>query len=177
MPIYCRTLETPVGKMIAGVNDNGISLFEFEYRKLLPKIKERVVAAQKDELVTGHHPLHNVVEEQITAYFNGTRTVFDLPLVLSGSPFQVKVWKNLLDIPFGTTRTYMQQARQYGDIKAIRAVASANGANCLAIIVPCHRVIGSDGSLTGYAGGINNKKWLLQHEQIHSKINIQKTLF
>lgn len=101
---------------------------------------------------------------QLEQYFNGTRKTFDLKLNPQGTDFQKKVWNELLNIPFGKTRTYLEQTKKLGDPKAIRAVASANGKNPLWIVVPCHRVIGSDGSLTGYAGGIWRKKWLLEHE-------------
>jgi methylated-DNA-[protein]-cysteine S-methyltransferase len=98
------------------------------------------------------------------AYWAGTLRSFSIPLDLQGSPFQTKVWESLLTIPWGRTRTYLEQARALGDEKAIRAVASANGRNPVAIVVPCHRVIGSDGSLTGYAGGLDRKRALLVHE-------------
>jgi len=109
----------------------------------------------------------NVLQEAVTQlneYFDGERTDFTLKLNPKGTEFQQKVWKALLEIPFGKTRTYLEQSKILGDVKAIRAVASANGKNPLWIVVPCHRVIGSDGSLTGYAGGLWRKKWLLEHE-------------
>ena len=101
---------------------------------------------------------------QLEEYFAGNRKEFDLKLNPQGTVFQQSVWKELLNISFGKSRTYLQQTKQIGDPKAIRAVASANGKNPIWIIVPCHRVIGSDGSLTGYASGIWRKKWLLEHE-------------
>ncbi|WP_297799855.1 methylated-DNA--[protein]-cysteine S-methyltransferase [uncultured Polaribacter sp.] len=101
---------------------------------------------------------------QLEEYFQGKRESFNLTVNPKGTPFQIKVWKKLLKIPYGKTRTYLEQSKALGDVKAIRAVASANGKNPLWIIIPCHRVIGSDGSLTGYAGGIWRKKWLLAHE-------------
>jgi methylated-DNA-[protein]-cysteine S-methyltransferase len=101
---------------------------------------------------------------QLDEYFAGTRTEFDLKLNPQGTQFQQKVWKELLKTPFNKTRTYLEQSKSLGDVKAIRAVASANGKNPIWIVIPCHRVIGSDGSLTGYAGGIWRKKWLLDHE-------------
>ncbi|MFK5879524.1 MAG: methylated-DNA--[protein]-cysteine S-methyltransferase [Flavobacteriaceae bacterium] len=110
---------------------------------------------------------------QLKEYFNNTRKEFDLKLNPLGTDFQQRVWKELLNIPYGKTRSYMGQTKKLGNVKAIRAVASANGKNPLWIVVPCHRVIGSDGSLTGYAGGIWRKKWLLEHE---SGV-IQQTLF
>lgn len=101
---------------------------------------------------------------QLTEYFEGTRTVFNLSLAPEGTEFQKKVWAQLQKIPFGKTTSYQQMANQLGDPKVIRAAASANGKNPISIIIPCHRVIGSDGSLTGYAGGLHRKKWLLAHE-------------
>lgn len=102
--------------------------------------------------------------QQLKEYFTGIRTEFDLKLNPQGTDFQKTVWKELLKIPFAKTRTYLEQTKKIGDPKAIRAVASANGKNPIWIIIPCHRVIGSDGSLTGYAGGVWRKKWLLEHE-------------
>ena len=102
--------------------------------------------------------------KQLDAYFNGQIKDFDLPLDLEGTDFQKRVWNELLKIPFGKTKSYMDIARAIGDPKTIRAVGMANGSNKIAIIVPCHRVIGSDGSLTGYAGGMARKKWLLEFE-------------
>jgi len=108
-----------------------------------------------------------VLEEavyQLKEYFEGKRRVFDLNLNPQGTDFQKKVWKALLEIPYGKTISYLELSKKLGDVKAIRAAASANGKNPLWIIIPCHRVIGSDGSLTGYAGGLHRKKWLLNHE-------------
>jgi methylated-DNA-[protein]-cysteine S-methyltransferase len=101
---------------------------------------------------------------QLKEYFNGERASFNLTVNPKGTIFQKKVWAALLNIPYGKTRSYLEQSKTLGDVKAIRAVASANGRNPLWIIIPCHRVIGSDGSLTGYTGGIWRKKWLLNHE-------------
>ena len=101
---------------------------------------------------------------QLNDYFEGNRTDFNFKLNPSGTEFQQKVWKALVEIPFGKTMSYMDLSKKLGDVKAIRAVASANGKNPLWIVIPCHRVIGSDGSLTGYAGGLWRKKWLLEHE-------------
>lgn len=101
---------------------------------------------------------------QLREYFNGKRRQFDLKLHPAGTDFQKRVWQALLEIPYGKTASYLQLSKKLGDVKAIRAVAAANGKNPLWIIVPCHRVIGSDGSLTGYAGGLHRKKWLLEHE-------------
>lgn len=108
---------------------------------------------------------HNLLTiKQLREYFDGKRTTFELPFDLEGTPFQQRVWNELLKVPFGKTRSYMDISRALGDVKAIRAVGTANGANKMAIIIPCHRIIGSDGSLTGYAGGLHRKKWLLDFE-------------
>lgn len=104
------------------------------------------------------------VKKQFEEYFNGTRKSFNMKLSPEGTEFQKKVWSELLNIPYGKTATYQQMANTLGDPKVIRAAASANGKNPISIVIPCHRVIGSDGSLTGYAGGLHRKKWLLEHE-------------
>lgn len=101
---------------------------------------------------------------QLREYFDGKRKEFSLPLNLQGTDFQKRVWEALKDIPYGRTCSYLELSKKLGDVKAIRAVASANGKNPMWIIIPCHRVIGSDGSLVGYAGGLHRKKWLLDHE-------------
>ncbi|MGB5553291.1 MAG: methylated-DNA--[protein]-cysteine S-methyltransferase [Flavobacteriaceae bacterium] len=125
-------------------------------------------------------PLTNLIPEvledavyQLQEYFDGKRKCFDLELDPQGTDFQQRVWKALLEIPYGKTVSYLDLSKTLGDVKAIRAVAAANGKNPLWIIVPCHRVIGSDGSLTGYAGGLHRKKWLLEHESTAK----QQTLF
>lgn len=115
----------------------------------------------------------NEAVSQLNDYFEGKRTNFTFKLNPSGTNFQQKVWKSLVEIPFGKTLSYLELSKKLGDVKAIRAVASANGKNPLWIVVPCHRVIGTNGSLTGYAGGLWRKKWLLEHENP----SIQQSLF
>lgn len=110
------------------------------------------------------HPLLDLVERQLKAYFAGERGFFDIPLAPEGTDFQLQVWEALKEVPFGKTRTYQEQAKQLGNIKAIRAVAAANGRNPIPIVIPCHRIIGSDGSLTGFSGGLDKKQWLLDFE-------------
>lgn len=122
---------------------------------------------QKENTTNDTHHLLQECKAQLDAYFSGKRNYFDLPLQQDGTAFQQKVWGLLVQIPFGKTISYNQLALQHGDLRAIRAVASANGKNNIAIIVPCHRVIGSNQSLTGYAGGLWRKKWLLEHEDKH----------
>ena len=109
-------------------------------------------------------PLLQEAEEQLNEYFAGARREFDLPLAPKGTPFQKAVWAEMCRIPYGETRTYGQLAQAIGSPKAVRAVGLANGANPVGVVVPCHRVIGSDGSLTGYGGGLERKRWLLTHE-------------
>jgi len=119
------------------------------------------------EEAEGFTTIPNVLQEavsQLNDYFEGKRTDFTFKLNPAGTEFQQKVWKGLLEIPFGKTVSYLELSKKLGDIKAIRAVASANGKNPIWIVIPCHRVIGTDGSLTGYAGGLWRKKWLLEHE-------------
>ncbi len=117
--------------------------------------------------------IHKECIQQIQEYFSGNRTTFQFKTHLIGTPFQQQVWQALQKIPYGKTISYLQLAKQIGNPKAIRAVANANAKNKLWIVVPCHRVIGSNGSLTGYAGGLHRKKWLLEHESP----SIQKSLF
>ena len=124
-----------------------------------------ITVLDKQEVPTAVLP--EVLEDtayQLREYFDGKRKVFDLELNPQGTDFQKRVWDALLQIPYGKTISYLELSKKLGDIKAIRAVAAANGKNPLWIVVPCHRVIGTDGSLTGYAGGLHRKKWLLAHE-------------
>lgn len=114
-------------------------------------------------------PLLQEAARQLNAYFDGTLTDFDLPLLLEGTPFRMKCWQALRTIPYGETISYGEQARRIGNPKATRAVGGANHHNPISIIVPCHRVIGADGSLTGYGGGVDVKAWLLTHEQKHCR--------
>jgi methylated-DNA-[protein]-cysteine S-methyltransferase len=121
------------------------------------------------ERVTGSNdssPILEAAATQLTEYFAGNRTSFDLPLAPEGTEFQRRVWSELRTIPFGETVSYLDIARSLGDTNAIRAVGAANGKNPIAIVVPCHRVIGSDGKLTGYAGGLWRKEWLLRYEGV-----------
>lgn len=134
-------------------------------------------ASFKDEQknnATASTPLFEKAMQQLDAYFEGKLQQFDLPLRPAGTAFQQTVWNQLKQIPFAETITYLHMAKRLGNVKAIRAAASANGKNPLAIIIPCHRVVGADGKLTGYAGGLHRKQWLLEHE---AKFAGSKTLF
>lgn len=142
-------IKTPLGIAKIMGNENGISVIsvsdEGEVSEIIPLVLQEAVA-------------------QLNDYFEGKRADFSFKLNPSGTEFQQKVWKGLLEIPFGKTMSYLELSKKLGDVRAIRAVASANGKNPIWIVVPCHRVIGTDGSLTGYAGGLWRKKWLLEHE-------------
>lgn len=153
------TISTPLGITQVSGDDNGINAV-----KILDEAQP----------LTQHIPISlRPCVKQLELYFSGDLKSFDLKLNAEGTTFQKKVWKALSAIPYGKTRSYLELSKQLGDPKAIRAVANANGKNPLWIIVPCHRVIGSDGSLTGYAGGLHRKQWLLEHESPYK----QKTLF
>ena len=118
-----------------------------------------------DGIIDDENILIKNCKQQLTAYFNGTRREFDLPIQQNGTAFQQKIWTALQQIPYGKTISYLELSKRTGDIKAIRAVGTTNGKNQLSIVVPCHRVIGSNGDLTGYSGGLWRKKWLLEHEE------------
>lgn len=158
---------TPFGPMLAGAVDEGICLFEFADRRMLPTQMKRLRRHFNTEPVIGTHPHLDALQKQIGEYFEGRRTAFDVPLAPRGTPFQMEVWEGLRSIPYGATRSYAEQAARLGMPKAVRAVAKANGDNAIAILIPCHRVVGSDGRLTGYGGGLWRKKYLLDLEQKH----------
>ena len=143
-------IKTPLGCTLIEGNKNGISKIQ--------------VLDQECEITILIPEELKIAVTQIEEYFNGTRTSFTFLLNPSGTEFQKKVWQELLKIPFGKTNSYLELSKKLGDVKAIRAVASANAKNPLWIVIPCHRVIGSNGSLTGYAGGLWRKKWLLEYE-------------
>ncbi len=175
--LYLKSINTPMGIMRIGANDKGICLFDFQYRKSIYSIMKRIETYAGEQFVEGEHPYFALLEQQIGEYFLGIRKEFDLTLNLLGTPFQKSVWEGLMKIPYGETRSYKQQSIFLGNEKAIRAVAGANGENGIAIIIPCHRVIGENGSLTGYGGGLPKKKWLLEHERKHSGKTGQGELF
>ncbi|NQZ76173.1 MAG: bifunctional transcriptional activator/DNA repair protein Ada [Ekhidna sp.] len=162
--VTINRIPTPLGPMMIGVTNEGLCLLEFTDRKMLETQLTVLKKRMKTEMVTGKHPMIDRVAEQLDEYFGGKRKIFDIPLVVPGTEFQQRVWDALNKIPYGVTRSYKQQADIVGDVKAVRAVARANGENRISIIIPCHRIIGSDGSIVGYGGGIQRKQWLLKHE-------------
>ncbi|MET0246538.1 MAG: methylated-DNA--[protein]-cysteine S-methyltransferase [Sphingomonas sp.] len=152
-----RTMPSPVGALTLVAGDAGLAAILWEQDR-----EGRVPIGPMTE--TPAHPVLVETERQLGAYFAGTRTAFDLPLDFRGTDFQKQVWVALLTIPFGQTRSYGEIARQIGRPGASRAVGAANGRNPISIVAPCHRVIGSGGSLTGFAGGLEAKAFLLRHE-------------
>lgn len=162
---------------MAGTTDAGICLLDWKYRKMMPAIQRRISEGLNEVFEEGEHGLFAQLKCELDEYFSGKRTEFSIPFQTIGSDFQKSVWDSLNRIPYGKTVTYMHQAKVYGDEKAIRAIATANGANGISIIIPCHRVIGADGSLTGYAGGLTAKRWLLEHERKHIGAEVQASLF
>lgn len=153
-----KIISSPVGKLTLIASEQGLAAILWEDDK--PK---RVPVSRGEQ--ADDHPVLLEAERQLNEYFQKSRTVFNLPLDFTGTDFQKKVWDALLTIPFGETRTYSDIARKLGDVKAVRAVGAANGRNPISIIAPCHRVIGASGKLTGFAGGLENKAYLLQLEQ------------
>jgi methylated-DNA-[protein]-cysteine S-methyltransferase len=145
-------VDTPIGKLTVVAGGTGI-------RRILWDGE-----APPEDAVEGHSDLLDAAVTQIREYFTGNRTTFDLPLDLGGTPFQEKVWRELGSIPFGTTISYGEQARRIGRPQAARAVGAANGRNPVPVVLPCHRVIGSGGALTGFGGGLDTKRTLLRHE-------------
>lgn len=148
-------INSPLGSIIIEGTTEAISRIEFT----IPQTEKNHTS-----------DLHNNCIKQLNEYFEGTRTDFNFPIDQEGTPFQQEVWKVLPTIPYGQTISYIQLAKQLGDEKAVRAVAGANGKNKIAIVVPCHRVIGNNNTLSGYAGGLEKKKWLLQHEHNFSPV-------
>jgi len=155
-----------MGTLTAGFTSNGLALLSFSDIDTI-----RIPRTLQDFIIEKRTTQsHLELKAQLDAYFSGLRTTFDIKLDLHGTNFQKKVWSSLQDIPFGVTRSYKEQAHFFGDVNAIRAVASANGANPVVIVVPCHRVIGSNQTLTGYVGGLERKRYLLDLESKQGKL-------
>lgn len=170
-------IETPVGEMTAAASDTGISFMLFSDSKTaVPGHALKAMTARS--IMTQNENIHLLtLKEQMEEYFEGIRKSFSVPLIFSGTEFQIKVWKELQRIQYGFTISYKEQAFTLNSPESVRAVANANGMNRLAILIPCHRVIGSNGRLTGYGGGLARKKWLLEHERKHSGKPVSLSLF
>jgi methylated-DNA-[protein]-cysteine S-methyltransferase len=156
MAVREKWVESPVGKLRLVVEDGALVGLSMEEQRHASAFA--AADGQSD-------PVLDEASRQLAAWFAGERTHFDLPLRPRGTPFQLAVWEALREIPFGETRSYGQVAAGLGELRAVRAVGAANGRNPIGIIVPCHRVIGADGSLVGYGGGMERKRWLLGHER------------
>lgn len=163
--LMAKWIDTPLGAMLAVADDEGLRLLEFVDRRAIEAQVNRLRRRLKCTIVPGEHAHLTQTEREIGEYFDGSRTSFDVPLAMCGSDFQLTVWEQLRLIPSGETKSYAQMAEDLGRPGAHRAIGRANGDNAIAIIVPCHRVVASDGTLCGYGGGLWRKKWLLEHEQ------------
>jgi len=167
--ILISRITTPLGPMFICANDDGICLLEFVDKEKLEKEFADIQKHLKARIIAGENNHSKQVTIEIAEYFSGQRKTFDVDLNMPSTHFQNCVWSSLLDIGYGETVSYQYQAEKINNPKALRAVASANGANRIAIIVPCHRVIGKNGKLTGYGGGIERKRWLINHEKENLK--------
>lgn len=173
--IKIEYFKTPFGELILGSVKNKLCLCDWRYRKMRTSIDNRLKTGINADFTEGSSNIVTETQTQLTQYFNGERTEFNIPLLLIGSDFQKSVWDALLQIPYGKTDTYSGLSKKLENKNAIRAVASANGANAISIIIPCHRIIGSDGCLVGYAGGLDAKMKLLYLENV--MIKSQLSLF
>ena len=167
LTLHRAEIETPVGPMVAIASDEALSVLEFGNRERFTRLAARLARwFPPHEIDDNGSAVIERVREWLGRYFSGTDAdASGLPLDMRGAPFEQRVWAALREIPAGATTSYGEMARRLGDPGASRAVGAANGANPIAIIVPCHRVIGADGSLTGYGGGLGRKTWLLDHER------------
>ena len=160
---YCKI---KIGELILGSFEGKLCLLDFRYRKMRKTVDERIKKGLNAKFVENNTEIIERIQTELVEYFHGNRKEFDVPLQMVGMEFQKSVWEALLRVPFGTTSTYLQLAKNIKNKKAVRAVSAANGANSMAIIIPCHRIIGSNGELVGYAGGLPIKNRLLKLEQI-----------
>ena len=163
--LQLKRIETPLGSMMACADEKGICLLEFCEKKTLPTELKQISQHFKTTILQGENPHFELLEKELDAYFNGQLKTFTVPLSPVGTAFQQSVWEVLRQIPYGETWSYAKQAAALGDVNKVRAVANANGANKISIIIPCHRIIGSDGTLTGYGGGVWRKQKLLDIEK------------
>src|SRR3954447_2620319 len=158
-------IETPLGRMIAVAHEDGIAVLDFIDRKGLPAALNRLTARFNASIAPGEHPHLRQLKAQLDEYFAGRRPTFSVPLAPHRSAFERRAWEYLRQIPFGQTRSYGEQAAALGTPGAARAAGRANGMNYLSIVIPCHRVVATNGDLTGYGGGLARKRWLLDHER------------
>lgn len=157
-------IDTPLGLMVTIADEEALYLLEFMSRQRVAKGVKSLRKKMKFAVTPGKTPPIESIKYELYQYFTGTLKRFETPIKMIGTPFQKKVWGTLMDIPIGETCSYSDIAEQLNNSGAVRAVGTANGANKLAIVIPCHRVINTNGQMGGYAGGLDKKKWLLQHE-------------
>ena len=167
--IHIQYVKCKVGELIVGSFNDKLCLLDWKYRRMRATVDHRIKSGLKAEFVENSSDVIDKAIEQVDEYLRGDRKNFDIPLLMVGTAFQKTVWHALIDVPYGQTSTYLQLAEKTADKNSVRAVASANGANAISLIVPCHRIIGSDGKLVGYAGGLPVKKRLLEMEQNDSE--------
>lgn len=161
--VYYDEIPTSLGNMHVGITEKGICMFEFPIEERIIRHKKKISETHTVSPIKTNN-VFGVLKMQMSEYFEGGRSVFNLPIDLIGTEFQCQVWESLLQVPFGKTISYLELAAQLGNPKGVRAVAQANGQNRLPIIVPCHRIIASNGKLTGYSGGLWRKEILLAKE-------------
>lgn len=165
-------IPTSLGLMLVGCTDDAVCLLEFVDRRALPNQVKRIRRRMSAVFVPGSNDVTESIRAELDAYFAGTLKAFDTPVRACGTDFQEEVWRALLDVPYGRTASYRDVARSVGRSEAVRAVGTANGANALAIVIPCHRVVGADGKLAGYGGGLWRKRRLLDLEVAHAEVVI-----
>lgn len=163
--IEIQYYKTKYGDFILGSYGNKLCLLDFKYRKMRTTVDNRLKKGLNAQFVEQNSDIIEETKRQLNEYFNMERKTFDIPILTVGTDFQKSVWKALQKVPYGATSTYLKLAKSIGNEKAVRAVASANGANSIGIIIPCHRIVGSNGELIGYGGGLALKKRLLKLEQ------------
>lgn len=174
--IKITRFNSPYGKLIIGTYNNQLCVCDWQHRKQRQQIDARIQKSLQASFIEKPCDVATETIKQLDEYFTLQRKTFDLPLLLVGTEFQQKVWSELLKIEYAHTSTYLKQAERVGNTLSIRAVASANGANALSIIVPCHRIIGTDNSLIGYAGGLDAKEKLLRLENPNFNLNNQLSI-
>jgi AraC family transcriptional regulator, regulatory protein of adaptative response / methylated-DNA-[protein]-cysteine methyltransferase len=175
--IITAKIETAAGMMTVAAIDKGICSLVFEFGIKTTKELSALAIHFGTTASEGENHHISMLRDQLKEYFNGNRKNFTVSLEPQGTPFQHTVWNELLNVKYGTTRTYLEQSAALGNSKLIRSVAYANSQNRILILIPCHRIIGSDGRLTGYAGGLWRKKWLLDHERKYSGTEFEQELF
>lgn len=167
--IHIQYYKSKVGELIVGSFGDKLCMLDWKYRRMRATVDSRIKNGLKAEFLECSSDVIDKTIEQVDEYLRGDRASFDIPLLMVGTEFQRTVWNALIDVPYGQTSTYLQLAEKIADKNSVRAVASANGANAISLIVPCHRIIGSDGKLVGYAGGLPVKKRLLELEKNDSE--------